>query len=217
MPWWHKEGIKFDAQSSQIDIAIAQENYVATEKTETANLLKAYVQVRLYEEKVRVSTEQLNVDRSRHDFMLKGQKLGKQSDLDLITQEGDLQNQEATTAHLQYQLSLKLQAFFDTLNVPESDVKFCRNYFEFFTFNPKEWDVKGALEEQSRMLNLEIAKQEIQKQKADVVWEPSLAFSSAYWRQWEVSAPHANQNVLGLGATLTVPVPNFAQSAATRI
>ena len=216
LPWWHKEGIKFDAQSSQIDIAISQENYVSSEKTETANLLKAYVQVRLYQEKVRVSTEQLNVDRARRDFMLKGQKLGKQSDLDLISQEGDLQNQEATTAHLQYQLSLKLQAFFDTLNVPESDVKFCRNYFEFFTFNPKGWDVNGALEEQSRMLNLEIAKQEIQKQKADVVWEPSLAFSSAYWRQWEVSAPHANQNVLGLGATLTVPVPNFAQSAATQ-
>ena len=216
LPWWHKEGIKFDAQSSQIDIAIAQENYEANEKAQAANLLKAYVQVRLYQEKVRVSTEQLNVDRSRRDVMLKGQKIGKQSDLDLISQEGDAQNQEAITAHLQYQLSLKVQALFDILNVPQVDVKFCRNYFEFFTFDSKKWDASWAVEEQSRMLNLQIAKQEIQKQKADIVWEPSLALSSAYWRQWEVSFPHEDQNVLGLGATFTVPVPNFAQSAASQ-
>lgn len=216
LPWWHKEGIKFDAQSSQIDIAIAQENYEASEKTQAVNLLKAYVQVRLYQEKVRVSTEQLNVDRSRRDVMLKGQKIGKQSDLDLVAQEGDLQNQEAITAHLQYQLSLKVQALFDILNIPQADVKFCRNYFEFFTFDQTKWSANWAVEEQSRMLNLQIAKQEIQKQKANIVWEPSLALSSAYWRQWEVSFPHQDQNVLGLGATLSVPVPNFAQSAANQ-
>ncbi len=213
LPWWHKEGIKYDAQSSQIDGAISQENYEAAEKDQAVGLLKAYVQVRQYQEKVRVSTEQLNVDRARRDFMLSGKKIGTQSDLDVVTQEGDLHNQEAITAHLQNQLTLNLQALFDRINVPDADVKFCWNYFEYFTFNAGKWDAKWALEEQSRLLNLQIAKQEIQKKKADIVWEPSLALTSSYWRLWGVN-PSSQQNVAGIGAVLDVPIPNFEQSAA---
>jgi len=213
LPWWHKEGVKYDSEAAQIDIASAQSSYEDGVKDQAVNLLKAYIQVRLYEEKVRVSSEQLKVDRARRNFMAQGAQLGNASDLSVVLQEAELQNQEATTARLKDELSTRRQALFDLMNVPESDVKLCRNYFNFFSFDASGWNADGAIEEQTRSLKLQIARQEVQEQKSRITWSPELSLRASYGRQFNQSGS-GTQDVANFGAILTVPFPNLSQSAA---
>jgi outer membrane protein TolC len=213
LPWWHKEGVKYDSEAAQIDIASAQSRYEDGVKDQAVNLLKAYIQVRLYEEKVRVSAEQLKVDRARRDFMAQGAQLGSFSDLAVVLQEADLQNQQAATAHLKDELNTKRQALFDLMNVPEADVTLCRNYFEFFSFDPSGWNPDGAIEEQTRSLKLQIAKQDVQQQKSQLTWSPELSLRASYGRQYNQTGS-GTQDIANFGAILTLPFPNLSQSAA---
>jgi outer membrane protein TolC len=213
LPWWHKEGVKYDSEAAQIDIASAQSGYEDGVKDQAVNLLKAYIQVRLYEEKVRVSSEQLKVDRARRDFMAQGAQLGTFSDLAVVLQEADLQNQQAATAHLKDELNAKRQALFDLMNVPEADVTLCRNYFDFFSFDPSGWNPDGAIEEQTRSLKLQIARQDVQQQKSQLTWSPELSLRASYGRQFNQSGS-GTQDVANFGEILTLPFPNLSQSAA---
>ena len=212
-PWWHKEGIKYDAQSSQIDIASAEQDYAAGLGDQAVKLLKNYIAVRQYQEKLRVSAEQLKVDQARRDVMLKGSGIGTASELSLITQEADLLNQQAITGQLKDELLQKEQALFDTLNIPDSAIKYCTNYFEYFSFDPSGWPTDWALKEQTRSLKLQIAKQEIQTEKARLTWQPNLSVRASYGRQYNLSNS-GTQDVVGLGVVLTVPLPNFPQASA---
>ena len=160
-----------NSEAAQIDIASAQSSYEDGVKDQAVNLLKAYIQVRLYEEKVLAYRLSSSRSIGRGGTSLPRARSSATPPISRwCCRKRNCENQEATTARLKDELSTRRQALFDLMNVPESDVKLCRNYFNFFSFDASGWNADGAIEEQTRSLKLQIARQEVQEQKSRITW-----------------------------------------------
>jgi outer membrane protein TolC len=204
-PWFHKEGKRLDSRMAQIDVEIARAQHKKLCREVLFEVYKSYYDVVLHEEKLAIEQTHLQIAEARQNQIAGLYRLGAVSELQLITEDGNVLTHRNDVMADQSALTNKRQSLFSLLGLVSDRRIHLINRLKGVTPLPFQGNIDQALDTQVEDLRWQLKRQEIEVEKANQRWFPKLTFHAAYLRQ---DGEGSDRNGANIGMALDVPFPN---------
>jgi outer membrane protein TolC len=222
-PWWQKANIKYDAQEALLTAELDKQIYYTARMDFEGSVVKAYIDVVNQEAKLRIRDETLKIRRQRRDETAAKLKIGTASSAQLVDEEAALKEQEVRTANQEKTTAESRLTLSTLIGIIGSHPKLCSDVLRTEPYDPNRHQIEDAILDRTRGIRTQIARQQLEVKKQELIWYPKLGLRAGYLRQQGVVIDSLQTPNTGFrggvntgfgGGFLTIPVPLFANAKA---
>jgi outer membrane protein TolC len=220
LPWWYKSEFKYEAAKNRLGIDIAELQYRKKIQDTVLEIYKAYIGLLLQHQKMLIANRRLEIAREEKRAAERNLELGRISDLDTLSEESNLIDQQIATDDIVDAFESKKVELSGLVGLPALpwDNLGQQNPIAYSKFSAENFKLNDAILFQTREIQLQIAQQALEVDKQKDIWKPQISTWVGYSPIVESVGTLGDRgditNLVTLGLEIRVDLPNFSASSA---